>query len=244
MSLDLNEPIPLETAHVLFIDVVGYSKLMIDQQTQRLQRLQDIVRGTKEFQRAQARDQLIRLPTGDGMALVFFGDLVAPVRCALEVSRALRSHSEIELRMGVHTGTVYRIADINMNQNVAGGGINIAQRVMDCGDAGHILLSKEVADALSQISEWKDHLVDLGEAEVKHGTIIHLFSLCTDDAGKVEPPEKIRAKLPSHKVLDRMDVSHKREPSLGPMVFKLCDRGPQVEAFSDFFIYNLKASQW
>lgn len=232
-----SEILPLETAHVLFMDIVGYTKLMIDEQTQRLRRLQNIVRGTTEFRRAQTNDQLIRLPTGDGMALVFFGDLVAPVRCALEVSRALQEHPEIELRLGVHTGPVHRIADINMSQNVAGGGINIAQRVMDCGDAGYILLSKEVADALGQVSEWKDKLFDLGEVEVKHGVKIHVFSLYTGDTGKIEPPGKMRSRLPSQR---EAGIKRAGDPDLGPIVFKLCDRGPQVEAFSDFFIRNLQ----
>src|SRR5260370_21838710 len=136
----------LETAHVLFMDIVGYSRLLIDEQTQRLQDLQTIVRNTQEFQKAQLADQLLRLPTGDGVALSFFGDPEAPVRCAVEISRALSNYPNLKLRMGVHCGLVYRVADINANKNVAGGGINLAQRVMDCGDAGHILLSKRVAD--------------------------------------------------------------------------------------------------
>jgi serine/threonine protein kinase/Tol biopolymer transport system component len=183
----------LEMAHVLFIDIVAYSRLAMDQQEQVLRRLQKIVRGTAEFVRAQASDQLIRLPTGDGMALVFFGDAEAPVRCALELSRVLRDDSEIKLRMGIHTGPVYRVTDINANRNVAGGGINIAQRVMDCGDAGHILISNSVAEVLSQVSTWKNALQDLGEAEVKHGVRVHIYNLCTDDAGNPKLPQKLRA---------------------------------------------------
>src|SRR5258705_7427350 len=181
-----------ETAHVLFTDIVGYSKLMIDEQTERLQELQEIVRNTQEFQRAQAARQLLRLPTGDGIALSFFGDPEAPVRCAVEIGRALKDHPDIKLRMGVHSGLVYRIADINANMNVAGGGINIAQRVMDCGDDGHILLSKRVADDLGQLGRWARHLHDLGQAEVKHGVLVHVYNLYTDEVGNPEVPAKLR----------------------------------------------------
>jgi serine/threonine protein kinase/tetratricopeptide (TPR) repeat protein len=182
----------LEMAHVLFTDIVAYSRLPMDQQQQVLLRLQEGVRATKEFARAEGSDQLIRLPTGDGMALVFFGDVEAPVRCALELDRILRRWPEMQLRMGIHTGPVYRVEDINAARNVAEGGINIAQRVMDCGDAGHILLSKSVADVLDQVSAWKTTLHDLGEAEVKHGLRVHLYNLYTDEAGNREVPQKLR----------------------------------------------------
>src|SRR6202049_2112941 len=181
----------LEMAHVLFMDIVGYSKLPMDHQEVALHTLQAVVSATPEFLRAQASEDMIRLPTGDGMALVFFGDAEAAARCALEVSRALKSHPEILLRMGLHNGPVYRVADINANQNVAGGGINIAQRVMDCGDAGHILASQSVADVLGQLSSWKDRLHDLGEAEVKHGVRVHLYNLYTVGAGNAELPQKL-----------------------------------------------------
>jgi tetratricopeptide (TPR) repeat protein/class 3 adenylate cyclase/TolB-like protein len=189
---------PLEIAHVLFTDIVAYSMLPMDQQQERLRDLQDAVRQTPEFIRAERDDQLIRLPTGDGMALVFFGDPKAPVQCALELSRELRQHPEIRLRMGIHSGPVYRIADINANRNVAGGGINMAQRVMDCGDAGHILLSKAVADVLSQLSNWRGSLKDLGEAEVKHRVRVHVFNLCTTEIGNPAVPTKLR-KATAHK---------------------------------------------
>jgi serine/threonine protein kinase len=191
-----SETLVLETAHVLFLDMVGYSTLLIDEQPTRLRSLQDIIRNTGEFCRAQAAKQLMRLPTGDGMALVFFGDPEAPLRCALEISQALRNNPEIRLRMGVHSGLVYRVADINTNMNVAGGGINIAQRVMDCGDAGHILLSKRVADDLSQLGRWAGYLHDLGEAEVKHGLRVHIFNLYTDELGNREIPNKLRVASP------------------------------------------------
>jgi len=181
----------LEMAHVLFTDIVAYSSLPLDQQEQVLHHLQEAVRETKDFARAQASNQLIRLPTGDGMALVFLGDVEAPVRCALELHRILRRWPELYLRMGIHTGPVYRIADINANQNVAGAGINFAQRVMDCGDSGHILISKAVADVLEQVSSWKSALHDLGEVEVKHGVRIHLYNLYTDEAGNPQLPKKM-----------------------------------------------------
>src|ERR1700736_6553791 len=183
----------LEIAHVLFTDIVGYSKLPMDEQEQLVMQLQEAVRHTPEFVRAEASEELIRIPTGDGMALVFFRDAEAPVRCALELSQFLRNHSELRLRMGIHTGPVYRVADINANRNVAGGGINIAQRVMDCGDAGHILGSGTVAEVLSQVSTWNTTLHDLGEVEVKHGLRIHVYNLYTDEAGNKELPKKISA---------------------------------------------------
>jgi serine/threonine protein kinase len=182
----------LEMAHVLFTDIVAYSRLPMDEQEQVLQHLREAVRETKEFARAQASEQLIRLPTGDGMALVFLGDVEAPVRCALELHGILRRWPEIKLRMGIHTGPVYRVEDINDARNVAGGGINIAQRVMDCGDGGHILISKAVADVLDQVSTWKTALHDLGEAEVKHGVRVHIYNLFTAEAGNPELPQKLR----------------------------------------------------
>jgi Tol biopolymer transport system component/class 3 adenylate cyclase len=182
----------LEIAHVLFIDIVAYSRLPMDEQHEVLKHLQEAVRETKEYARAKASDQLIRLPTGDGMALVFFGDAEAPVRCALELHRILLRWPEIQLRMGIHTGPVYRVEDINDARNVAGGGINIAQRVMDCGDAGHILISKSVADVLDQVSTWKTTMCDLGEVEVKHGVRIHLYNLCYREAGNPKLPQKLQ----------------------------------------------------
>jgi len=188
----------LEMAHVLFVDIVAYSRMPMDDQKRSLRILQDRVRSTAEFTKAQATNQLIRLPTGDGMALVFFRDPEAPVRCALELSRALRDESSFQLRMGIHTGPVYRVADINANRNVAGGGINIAQRVMDCGDSGHILVSKTVADTLGQISTWSNALHDLGEAAVKHGMKIYLYNLYQDGVGNPEIPDKVKtARLPT-----------------------------------------------
>ena len=182
----------LETAHVLFVDIVSYSRLVIDEQARQLRQLQEFVSATAECQRAKQADQLIPLPTGDGMALVFFNDPEAPVRCAVELSRSLSTTPEIQLRMGVHSGLVYRMADIKNNMNVAGGGINIAQRVMDCGDGGHILLSKRVADDLGQLARWSPYLHDLGTAEVKHGVVVQVFNLYGDDFGNPEYPAKFK----------------------------------------------------
>jgi class 3 adenylate cyclase len=163
-NLDLR----LEIAHVLFIDIVGYSKLLINEQHEMLQKLNQIVRGTEAFQSGEAAGKLIRFPTGDGMALVFSTTPDAPVQCALQISKALQSHPELEVRMGVHSGPVSGIMDVNDRSNIAGTGINMAQRIMDCGDAGHILLSKRVAEDLEQFRQWRPHLHDLGECEVKH----------------------------------------------------------------------------
>jgi class 3 adenylate cyclase len=182
----------LEMAHVLFMDIVGYSTLPMDHQRDVLGQLQTIVQATEDFQRAQAARELVSLPTGDGMALVFFRDPTAPLRCSFDVARALKGHPQIRLRMGLHGGPVYRVADINANLNVAGGGINIAQRVMDCGDAGHILLSRAVADVASQLSQWSAHLHDLGEHPVKHGVQVHLFNLYTGELGNPATPSKLR----------------------------------------------------
>lgn len=190
-----SENLSLETAHVLFMDIIGYSRLLIDEQTQRLRQLQEIVLGTNECKRAYSAKELIRLPTGDGMALVFFQDPEAPVRCSVEISQALKANPGIELRMGVHSGFVYRMADVNTNMNVAGGGINLAQRVMDCGDQGHILLSKRVADDLGQLARWSAYLEDLGDAEVKHGVHVHLFNFHGNDFGNPERPTKLRKTL-------------------------------------------------
>jgi serine/threonine protein kinase/tetratricopeptide (TPR) repeat protein len=188
-----SQPPELELAHVLFTDLVGYSRLPIDEQTRLLQQLQEVVSATPSFRQAQESRRLLHLPTGDGMALVFFDNPLAPAQCAVEIARTLKSRSGIELRMGVHTGPVRRLADINQNLNIAGGGVNMAQRVMDCGEAGHIMLSKTVADTLSRLSEWADYLQDWGEQTVKHGVKLHLFNLYTGEAGNPTPPEKLRS---------------------------------------------------
>ena len=182
----------LEIAHVLFIDIVGYSEFLINEQHELLQKLNQIVRGTEAFRDAETAGRLIRFPTGDGMALLFSTTPDAPVQCALEISKALQSHSELQVRMGVHSGPVSGITDVNDRSNIAGAGINMAQRVMDCGDAGHILLSKRSADDLAQYGKWRPHLHSLGECEVKHGAKIDIVNFYTDEIGNREIPEKLK----------------------------------------------------
>jgi class 3 adenylate cyclase len=180
-----------ELAYVLFLDIVGYSKLAMEQQTKVLRQLMECVQDTDAFRRARDGGQLIRLPTGDGIALVFFRGLTTHVQCAVELSRSLKNHPELKLRIGAHTGPVTKIKDINRNPNVSGPGINFAQRVMDCGDAGHILISKTVAEHLNELGNWNEYLHDLGEAEVKHGARVHLFNLYGSDFGNPNLPVKL-----------------------------------------------------
>ena len=192
MPAEIKKEIELEIGHVLFIDIVGYSKLLIDEQRDYLHTLNEVVRRTDSFRAADAAGKLTRLPTGDGMALVFATTPDAPVSCAIEISNALRSHPELRVRMGIHSGPVSGTTDVNDRSNVAGAGINLAQRVMDCGDAGHILLSKRVADDLEQYRQWRSHLHDLGECEVKHDVRVHVVNLYTDELGNRELPEKFQ----------------------------------------------------
>jgi TolB-like protein/class 3 adenylate cyclase/Tfp pilus assembly protein PilF len=182
----------LEIGHVLFIDIVGYSKLLINEQSEQIQKLKQIVRGTEQFRLAEAEGKLLRLPTGDGGALVFRNSPEAPVLCALEISKALKNHPELRVRMGIHSGPVNEVSDLNEQANIAGAGINIAQRVMDCGDAGHILLSQHVADDLEHYPQWRSYLHDLGECEVKHGHRVHAVNLHTDGLGNPEVPQKFK----------------------------------------------------
>src|ERR1700752_4579636 len=161
MPTESSSEVKFEIGHVLFIDIVGYSKLLINEQSDQIQKLKEIVRGTEQFRIAEAEGKLLRLPTGDGGALVFRTSPEAPVLCALEISKALKSHPELHVRMGIHSGPVNEIADLNEQANVAGAGINIAQRVMDCGDAGHILLSRHVAEDLEDFARWRPYLHDL-----------------------------------------------------------------------------------
>src|SRR3979409_1151366 len=175
--------IRFEIGHVLFIDIVGYSKLLINEQSEQIQKLKAIVRGTEQVRLAEAGGKLLRLPTGDGGALVFRNSPEAPVLCAMEIAKALKSHPERRVRMGIHSGPVNEISDLNEQANIAGAGINLAQRVMDCGDAGHILLSKHVADDLEQYPQWRSHLHDLGECEVKHGVCVHVVNLYREELG-------------------------------------------------------------
>jgi len=193
MAAEVKKEIELEIAHVLFTDIVGYSKLPIHQQRSVVECLNEIVRGTDEFQAAEAAGRLIKIPTGDGITLVFYHSPEAPVECALEISRALKKHPELQLRMGIHSGPVSGVIDATGKANVAGAGINIAQRVMDCGDAGHILLSKHVAEDLEEYPHWQPHLHELGECEVKHGLRVSVVNLYTAELGNPAVPEKLKA---------------------------------------------------
>src|SRR5690242_20658500 len=182
----------LEIAHVLFIDIVGYSKLLIDEQSEALTELNQIVRNTEAAREAEAAARLIILPTGDGMALVFTGSVEEPVECALEISQGLRAQPSLPVRMGIHSGPVHHQADVNQRENIAGAGINIAQRVMDCGDAGHILVSKRVADDLAQYRRWQPYLHELGVFEVKHGVVVSVVNLYADVVGNPQPPARFK----------------------------------------------------
>jgi TolB-like protein/class 3 adenylate cyclase/Tfp pilus assembly protein PilF len=192
MPAEAKKEIELEIAYVLFIDIVGYSKLVTSEQHRLLELLNQIVRESEHFRAAEAKSRLITVPTGDGMALVFYNTPEAPVECALEVNRAASEHPELKLRMGIHSGPVSGVVDLSGRSNIAGAGINIAQRVMDCGDAGHILVSKHMAEDLEQYGQWKRHLHDLGECEVKHGVRVSVVNLYTEDHGNPEVPQKFR----------------------------------------------------
>src|SRR5437773_1745125 len=191
-SAEPKADLPLEIAHLLSIDVVGYSKLLVNQQIELLQQLNQIVRGSECFRAAETKGKLVRVPTGDGMTLLFFQSPEEPVRCALEISRTLQEHPHIQLRMGVHSGPVNQVSDVNDKTNIAGSGINVAQRVMDCGDAGHILLSAHIAEDLTQYRQWQPSLHDLGECEVKHGLRLHLVNLYKDNLGNPHLPDKLK----------------------------------------------------
>src|SRR5215472_17260015 len=180
----------LEIAHVLFIDIVGYSKLRINEQSAQIEKLREVVRRTEQFRTADAERKLLRLPTGDGGALAFRNNPEAPALCAEEIAKALKSHPEIRVRMGIHSGPVNEVTDLNEQANIAGAGINIAQRVMDCGDAGHILVSKHAAEDLEQYDQWQPFLHDLGECEGKHGESLHVVNLYNDEIGNPAVPTK------------------------------------------------------
>jgi TolB-like protein/class 3 adenylate cyclase/Tfp pilus assembly protein PilF len=192
MAAETEKEIELEIAYVLFIDIVGYSKLVTHEQRRLLELLNQIVRESEHFRAAEAKHRLITVPTGDGMALVFYNTPEAPVQCALEISSAAAEHPELKLRMGIHSGPVSGVVDVSGRANIAGAGINIAQRVMDCGDAGHVLVSKHMAEDLEQYGHWKRHLHDLGECEVKHGVRVSVVNLYTEDLGNPEVPQKFR----------------------------------------------------
>src|SRR5437763_5853543 len=191
MSVEIKKEIQLEIAHVLFIDIVGYSKLSIEDKHAAIEELTNIVRASEQFQRAEAANRLIRIPTGDGMVLVFYTNPEAPAQCAVEISCALNEHPRLQLRMGIHSGPVSGVVDVNERVNLAGAGINMAKRVMDCGDAGHILLSKHVAEDLEEYEKWRPFLHDLGTCEAKHGVRVSVVNLYDDQFGNATLPRKL-----------------------------------------------------
>src|SRR5712671_6148313 len=193
MSPEHSSDVKFEIGHVLFIDIVGYSKLLINEQSEQIQKLKQIVRGTEQFRLAQAEGKLLRLPTGDGGALVFRTSLEAPVLCSMEIARALKEYPKLLVRMGIHSGPVNEITDLNEQANIAGAGINIAERVMACGDAGHILVSKHVAEDLEEYEHWRPLLHDLGTCEVKHGMRVGIANLYADQVGNPQLPKKFQA---------------------------------------------------
>src|SRR5213075_1383051 len=180
----------LEIAHVLFIDIVGYSKLRTTEQSAQIEKLRKIVRGTEQFRTAEAEGKLLRLPTGDGGALVF-RNLEAPVLCAVEIAKALRNHPDLRVRMGIHSGPVNEVTDLNEQANIAGAGINTAQRVMDCGDASHLQVSKHAAEDLEQYDQWQPYLHDLGECEIKHGERLHVVNFSNHEIGNSAMPNTL-----------------------------------------------------
>jgi adenylate cyclase len=203
MPTDSESELQLEIVHVLFMDVVGYSKLLLDDQRELQEQLTQIVRNTEQVRLAEATGKLIRVPAGDGMALVFFNSPEAPVQCAIEVSKALKNQSHIHLRMGIHSGPVNEIRDVSDRTNVAGAGINIAQRVMDCGESGHILLSKRVAEDLVHSRKWQAYLHDLGECTVKHNLPVFVVNFYNDEIGNPDLPQKFK------------QVQEEKAPALG-----------------------------
>src|SRR5205823_8532644 len=192
MSTSAGAGVRLEIGHVLFMDLVGYSKLLLDEQRELVEHLTEIDRNNEQVRAAETADKVIRLPAGDGMALVFFNSPEAPVQCAIEIAEKLKQYPQLKLRMGIHSGPVNEVRDVNGRANVAGAGINIAQRVMDCGDAGHILVSKRVAEDLAHSRQWRTYLHDLGECAVKHGVPIFIVNFYTDEIGNAQLPGKIK----------------------------------------------------
>src|SRR5881392_2494762 len=201
MSVEIKKEIALEIAHVLFIDIVGYSKLSISDQHAAVEELTRIVRASEQFQRAEAASRLTRIPTGDGMALAFYTSPEAPVQSAVEISRTLKEHPRLQLRMGIHSGPVGGLVDVNERANLAGAGLNMAQRVMDCGDAGHILLSKHVAEDLEEYQRWRPFLHDLGSCEVKHGVRVSVVNLYDDQFRNAKLPQRFETAQKSRKRL-------------------------------------------
>src|SRR6476620_11062609 len=198
MAAESKKEIELEIAHVLFIDIVGYSKLSVNEQSGAIEELNQIVRLSEQFQKAEAANRILKIPTGDGMALVFYRSPEEPAQCAFEISRALKDNQRLQVRMGIHSGPISGVVDVNERTNVAGAGINLAQRVMDCGDAGHILLSKHAAEDLEEYQRWRPLLHDLGSCEVKHAARVSITNLYSAESGNPRPPSKLQAVRKHH----------------------------------------------
>src|SRR5207253_3136871 len=193
MPAEVKKEIELEIAHVLFLDIVGYSKLSVNEQHGRVDELNGIVRLSEQYQKAEAANRILKIPTGDGMALVFYRSPEEPAQCAFEISRALKDNQRLQVRMGIHSGPISGVVDVNERTNVAGAGINLAQRVMDCGDAGHILVSRHVAEDLAEYERWRPFLHDIGTFEVKHGVRVSVTNLYLDEVGNPRLPSKLQA---------------------------------------------------
>src|SRR5438128_1029203 len=193
MSAEVKKEIELEIAHVLFLDIVGYSKLSVNEQHARVEELNEIVRLSEQFRKAEAASRLLKIPTGDGMALVFYKSPEEPAQCAVEISCALKNNARLQVRMGIHSGPVSGVVDVNERTNVAGAGINMAKRVMDCGDAGHILLSNHVAEDLAEYERWRPFLHDIGTFDVRHGVRVSVTNLYSEEVGNPQLPSKLQA---------------------------------------------------
>src|SRR5436189_1144149 len=217
MPAEVKKEIQLEIAHVLFIDIVGYSKLSINEQHAAVEELNQVVRSSEQFQKAEAANRLLKIPTGDGTAVVFYTSPDAPAQCAVEITRALKEEPRLQLRMGIHSGPVSGVVDVNERANVAGAGINLAQRMMDCGDAGHILLSKHVAEDLEEYDRWRPLLHDLGACEVKHGVRVGVTNLYSDEVGNRQLPKKFQA-LKKHRARVRWAATTAALLTLGVIV--------------------------
>jgi class 3 adenylate cyclase len=214
MAAEVKKEIELEIAHVLFLDIVGYSKLSVNEQHAQVEELNEIVRLCEQFRKAEAASRLLKIPTGDGMALVFYKSPEEPAQCAVEISRALKDNARLQVRMGIHSGPVSGVVDVNERTNVAGAGINMARRVMDCGDDGHILLSHHVAEDLAEYERWRPFLHDIGTFEVKHGMRVSVTNLYSEETGNSRLPSKLQAV--------RKHRAHIRWAEIGAALLVLC----------------------
>lgn len=195
-------------AHVLYMDVIGSGLLPAERQRAVYQELNDVVLGSAEYRRAGARGEVICRPSGDGMALVFFEGVESPMLSALEISELLRSRPHLQLRMGIRSGEVFRVTDINGSDDVTGDGIVMARRVMDCGDAAHVLVSASVMDGIGK-SSWEPSLHYLGVCEVKHGQRIALWNLYTTEVGNPKLPRIMVEQLAQQAI-----SAHRKAPGI------------------------------